>query len=171
MDYFRVGLIAKPHGVQGAVKLIPLSEDISRYKGLKQAYLERDGEYTPIEVSVTSAQPESVYARLSCCPDRDAAEKLRNLYVCVDRAHAVALPEGRYFVSDIIGCEALDTNGVSYGRIVDVLETGANDVYQIRGEKTLLIPALKKLLAEVDVPARRVVLHADVLQEVGLFED
>ena len=52
-----------------------------------------------------------------------------------------------------------------------MLETGANDVYVIKGTRTLLIPALKKLLADVDVANKRIVLHADVLQEVGLFED
>ena len=52
-----------------------------------------------------------------------------------------------------------------------MLETGANDVYVIKGEKTLMVPALKKLLNTVDVQAKSILLNADVLQEVGLFED
>ena len=171
MDYLRIALIARPHGVQGAVKLMPLSEDINRYHGLKEAYLERSGKYEPITLSDVGVQPDAVYAKLSCCPDRNTAETLRNLYICVDRANAIKLPEGRYFISDLIGCEVTDTDGKAYGKLTDVLETGANDVYVIKGEKTLMVPVLKKLLNTVDIQAKSIVLNADVLQEVGLFED
>lgn len=172
MEYLRIGLIARPHGVQGAVKLIPLSENMSRYDGLSEAYLEKkNGEYLPITLSDVGVQPDAVYAKLSCSPDRNTAETLRNLYICVDRAHAAKLPEGRYYISDIIDCKVSDTNGAEHGRLTEVLATGANDVYVIKGEKTLMVPALKKLLQSVDVQNKRIVLNADVLEEVGLFED
>lgn len=171
MDYLRIALIARPHGVQGSVKLLPLSEDMNRYHGLKEAYLERNGQYQHITLSDIGVQPDAVYARLSCCPDRNTAETLRNLYICVDRANAIKLPEGRYFISDIIGCAVTDTEGKQYGKLTDVLETGANDVYVIKGDKTLMVPALKKLLSSVDIQAKAIVLDAAVLEEVGLFED
>lgn len=171
MDYLRIALIARPHGVQGSVKLLPLSEDMNRYHGLKEAYLERNGQYQPITLSDVGVQPDAVYARLSYCPDRNTAETLRNLYICVDRANAIKLPEGRYFISDIIGCAVTDTEGKQYGKLTDVLETGANDVYVIKGDKTLMVPALKKLLSSVDIQAKAIVLDAAVLEEVGLFED
>lgn len=171
MDYLRIALIARPHGVQGSVKLLPLSEDMNRYHDLKEAYLERNGQYQPITLSDVGVQPDAVYARLSCCPDRNTAETLRNLYICVDRANAIKLPEGRYFISDIIGCAVTDTEGKQYGKLTDVLETGANDVYVIKGDKTLMVPALKKLLSSVDIQAKAIVLDAAVLEEVGLFED
>ena len=106
----------------------------------------------------------------SAC-SRNTAETLRNHYISVDREHAVKLPEGRYFVTDMIGCDVYDTNGAYYGKLTDVLETGANDVYVIQGEKQLMVPALRKLLKEVDVANKRIELYADVLAEVGLFED
>jgi len=171
MEYLRVGLIARPHGVHGAVKLVPLSDDMNRYHSLKEAYLEKNGRYTPITVSDVSVQPDAVYAKLSCSPDRNAAETLRNLYICVDRAHAAKLPEGRYFVVDLIGCSVEDTEGNEYGTLTDVLETGANDVYVVKGEKSLMVPALKKLLTKVDVAQKHIVFDAGVLKEVGLFED
>ncbi|MBE5785372.1 MAG: 16S rRNA processing protein RimM [Clostridiales bacterium] len=171
MEYLRVGLIVRPHGVHGAVKMMPLSDDLRRYAKLKEAYLERDGHYEPVTVSDVGVKEDAVYASLSCSHSRDDAEMLRNVYLCVDRAHAVKLPKGRYFVVDLIGCEVFDTDGACYGKLQQVLETGANDVYVIKGEKTLLIPALKKLLTDVDVNAKRILLDADVLKEVGLFED
>ncbi len=171
MEYLRVGLIVRPHGVHGAVKLLPLSDDLGRYASLKEAYLERDGRYEPVTVYDVGVREDAVYASISGVTTRDEAEKLRNVYLAVDRAHAAKLPPGRYFVVDLIGCGVSDTAGNAHGTLTDVLETGANDVYVIKGERTLLVPALKKLLAEVDVENKRMVLHASVLEEVGLFED
>ena len=82
----------------------------------------------------------------------------------------------------MIGCEVYDTNGAYYGKLTDVLETGANDVYVIQGEKQLMVPALRKLLKEVDVANKRIAQACsllsetemsvqEVLAEVGLFED
>ncbi len=96
---------------------------------------------------------------------------MRDVYLCVDRAHAVKLPEGQYFVTDIIGCEVFGTDGTFYGMLEEVLQNGAADVYVIRGEKVLMVPALKKLLKSVDVFEKKIVLASDVLEEVGLFED
>ena len=171
MEYLRIGLITRPHGVHGALRVQPLSEDLNRYKGLKEAYLARGGAYEKVEVSDVSVQPDAVYMTISVCRDRNTAETLRNHYISVDREHAVKLPEGRYFVADMIGCDVYDTNGAYYGKLTDVLETGANDVYVIQGEKQLMVPALRKLLKEVDVANKRIELYADVLAEVGLFED
>ncbi len=170
-EYLRIGLIVRPHGVHGAVKLEPLTDSPERYRGLKDAFLERKGVYSPVTVSDTGWKDNAVYATLSCSASREEAEALRGAYLCVDRAHAVKLPADTYFVADLIGCAVSDTSNRALGRLTDVFETGANDVYEIKGEKTLLIPALKKLLREVDIPGRRILLDADVLEEVGLFED
>ena len=98
MEYLRIGLITRPHGVHGALKVQPLSENLTRYKGLREAYLERGGAYEKVEVSDVSVQPDAVYMNISVCRDRNTAETLRNHYISVDREHAVKLPEGRYFV-------------------------------------------------------------------------
>ncbi len=167
----RIGLILRPHGVHGAVKLQPLTTDNQRFLKLTEAYIEQNGEYIPVEAIEISVQRDVVFLRLSFCDNREQAEALRGKYLCVDRAHAAKLPAGRYFVADLIGCAVEDSNGKPLGKLTDVLETGANDVYVIKGEKTLMIPALKKLLQHVDVQSGRIILDAEVLEEVGLFED
>ncbi|HWQ57702.1 MAG TPA: ribosome maturation factor RimM [Clostridia bacterium] len=169
--YLRVGQIVRPHGIRGAVKLVPLTDDPARFHALKDAFLERKGEYVPITVSDVGVREGSVTASLSCAATHEEAEKLRGLYVCVDRAHAVKLPEGSYYICDLIGCEVSDDAGRPLGILTDVLQTGANDVYIIEGERKLMVPALKKLLRTVDTEAGRIVLDQAVLEEVGLFED
>ena len=81
------------------------------------------------------------------------------------------LPKDTYFVEDLIGCRVSDDTGRELGTLTDVFETGANDVYEISGEKKLLLPALKRAIISTDVENRRMVLDSKVLEEVGLFED
>ena len=121
--------------------------------------------------SARVAAENSVIIKLKGIDTVEAAEKLRDKYLCVDREHAVKLPAGAYFVKDIIGCEVFSTLGDALGRVVDVYETPSTDVYVIKGAKRLSVPALKKLLSSVDIENKRIVFDSEILAEVGLFED
>lgn len=168
--YYRVGEIARPHGVHGEVKLNPTTDDAGRFRGMKEAYLELHGEYLPVQICVSSVTEKAVIVKIEGYDTPEQAQLLRGKYLCVDRQHAVKLPRDTYFVADLVGCEVTDTEGNAYGKLTDVLETGANDVYEIEKGR-LLVPALKKVLSSVDTDQKKIVLKADVLKEVGLFED
>lgn len=163
----------KPHGVRGEVKLHPLTDDVSRFKKLREAFIElSEGQYTPVAVSGSKKLSDSgVAVKIDGVDTVEDAEKLRGKYLCVDRAHAVKLPEGTYFVRDIIGCRVVSTSGEELGTVEDVYETNANDVYVVRGKQKLSVPALRKLLESVDTENKLIVFDAEVLSEVGLFED
>lgn len=169
-DYLRIGLIVRPHGVHGSVKLDPLTDDSRRFHGLKEAYLELHGCYTPVQLVVSSVQPKAVVMHIQGYDTLEQASELRGKYLCVDRAHAVKLPAYTYFVTDLIGCSVFDTEGTAYGKLTNVYETGANDVYEIENGR-LMVPALKRVLSEVSIGEKRIVFHADVLREVGFFAD
>lgn len=170
-EFFRIGRIVRPHGVHGAVKLETLSDSPARYKGLKEAFIERNGIREPISISDVGVKEDAVYMSISCSSSRDDAEAMRGAYICVDRAHAMKLPKDTYFVEDLIGCNVSDDAGRELGTLTNVLETGANDVYEISGKRKLLLPALKRAIISTDIENRRMVLNAKVLEEVGLFED
>ena len=88
----------------------------------------------------------------------EAAEKLKGFYMKVDRANAVKLPKGSFFIADIIGSQVYDENNVLLGQLTDVLQTGSNDVYIVKQEdgKELLIPALKSVVKEISLDDRRI---------------
>ncbi len=168
--YYRIGVIVRPHGVHGAVKVEPLTDSSKRFRGLSEAYLELHGEMRPVQLSVASAADNAVILTLNGTETPEQANALRGAYICVDRAHRVQLPKDTYFVTDLIGCDTFDTDGNAYGKLTEVYETGANDVYEIAHGK-LMVPALKRVLSEVDTDAGRIVFDAAVLKEVGLFAD
>lgn len=169
-EYLRVGFVARPHGLKGAVKLDPLTDDVRRFKGMTEAYLELHGSYAPVRLSVLSVRPDAVVVHMEGYDTVEDAQTLRGGFLCVDRAHAAPLPEYTYFIADLVGLSVTDTEGTAYGRITDVLSTGANDVYVIDGGR-LMVPALKKVIEKVDVAGGQMVFKADVLREVGLFAD
>ena len=172
MDYFRIGLFLRPHGIKGALNLLPLTDDLTYY--MLGKYEESEKYYKEIEARAPkSPTPYYNYAKTlyALGKKEEAAEKLREKYLCVDREHAVKLPAGAYFVKDIIGCEVFSTLGDALGRVVDVYETPSTDVYVIKGAKRLSVPALKKLLSSVDIENKRIVFDSEILAEVGLFED
>ena len=169
-SFYRIGVIVRPHGVHGAVKVEPLTDSSKRFRGLTEAFLELHGEMRPVQLSVASVADNAVILTLNGTETPEQANALRGAYICVDRAHRVQLPKDTYFVTDLIGCDTFDTDGNAYGKLTEVYETGANDVYEIAHGK-LMVPALKRVLSEVDTDNGRIVFDAAVLKEVGLFAD
>ena len=170
-EYLRIGKIVRPHGIKGAVKLETLTSDNSRFDTLSCAFIEENGTYREVKVVPVSHTDISAIVYIDGVTDRNSSEALRGKFLCVDRAHAAQLPEGRYFIDDLIGCEVYDSDGEYLGQLRDVMVRPANDVYEIKKDKsTLLVPALKKLLTSVDVTEKKIVLDKAVLTEVGLFE-
>lgn len=160
----------RAHGVRGAVKIDPTTDDPERFRALKEVFLEMHDGYRPVDVLSAKILNNGVVLQLQGYDSPEKAEMLRGIFVCVDRQHAVKLPAYSYFIADLIGSTVTDTDGNVYGKITDVYGTGANDVWEIDGGK-LSVPALKSLIASFNAEARSIVFYADVLREVGLFED
>jgi 16S rRNA processing protein RimM len=170
--YLAVGQVLKPQGVRGEVKVQPLTDDPRRFFELSEVFVREREAYLPRAVRCTRVHEGFAYLEFEGVADRSAAEALRRLVLYVDRARAVALPEDAEFICDLIGCEAVDSANRRIGVLIDVLQPGANDVYVLdtpRGE--LLVPALKRVVVDVDVIARRMVLDERVLDEVAVYTD
>lgn len=146
-DFISIGQIVNTHGIKGEVKVYPLTDDTKRFKKLKKVYI--DGE----ERNILSCKlkPTTVVLKIEGIDSIEEGNKYRNKYLEVERENAVNLPEGRYFVIDIIGCSVEDTNGENIGKVYDVMETGSNDVYVVKGEKEILIPAIEYVVTNIDI--------------------
>ncbi len=148
-----------------------LTEDPARFLDLASCLLLDQDETVLGEVNLASASlksPALALVRLAHITDRAAAEKLRGLFLAVPREQAIELPEGRWFICDLVGCAVYDQARGLLGVLSDVLQLSANDVYVVssQGEKDLLIPVLEQVLLEVDLAGRRI----DVRLPEGLYE-
>ncbi|MDI6709205.1 MAG: ribosome maturation factor RimM [Bacillota bacterium] len=159
-DFITIGEVVNTHGHRGAVRVLPLTDFPERFQDLKEVILTRDGERVTMHIERVAFQKRFVILSLREVPDMHAAERLRGAVLQIPREQACPLPEGRYYLFEIIGLQVFTADGERLGTVVDVLRTGANDVYVVRGEagRELLIPALKSVVAEINPDASRMVV-------------
>ena len=170
-EYLMIGEITKPQGVRGEVKVRPCTCDPERFEGLETVYVERDGGYAPLSITVNRLGDDAVFMNVRGVCDRDAAEKLRGTKLYIDRAHAVALDEDTNFLADLIGLRGLTDDGRDLGTLRDVLQPGGNDVYVFQGPLgEVLVPALKSVVLKVDLEAGEMHLDGGRLDEVAVFD-
>ncbi|MBQ9010793.1 MAG: 16S rRNA processing protein RimM [Clostridia bacterium] len=172
-QYLLIGEIIKPQGIKGELKLRAESEDKTRYSRLKTVYLMENGQYIKRRVLSGRANGDFAYLRLEGITDRDMAEAVRGQLVYVDRSEAISLEDGKYFICDLIGCQATDENGREIGTLTDIQSPNRyTDVYVFatpRGE--MMMPAIRSVIRNVDVEAGRIVLDSGVLSEIALWPD
>lgn len=168
-EYLCIGQIVKPQGIKGEVKVRPFTDSLDRFLDLKKVWLGEGGDL--VQVRAARVRERYAYLALEGVPDRNAAEGLRNVELYVDRANAIPLPEGRYFIVDLIGLAVVDEAGNPMGTLVDIIQAGGNDVYEVRGPRNFRFPAVKKAILSVDLEAGKMTLDAQALKEVALFDD
>jgi 16S rRNA processing protein RimM len=115
----------------------------------------------PYTVMAIRAQPPNALLRLEGLTDRTHAEKLRGLDVEVPREDAGPPPRGQFYWHQVIGLTVEDaTSGEKLGTVTDILETGANDVYIVKGDRgEILVPAIKSVVKKIDLEAGRMLIE------------
>ena len=150
-EQFQVGVIAGTHGIKGDVKVFPTTDDPKRFRKLEKVYLTFRGKTTQHTVSNVRFQSKFVLLHLSDIDTPEEARLYRTLPLMIDRKDAIPLPEGRWYIADLIGLKVLEEDGSVLGTLTEVIQTGANDVYEVHSEdgEEILIPAIKDCLLDV----------------------
>ncbi len=163
LNRIRIGEIVNVHGVKGALKVLPLTDDPVRFCSLAEVDLVPRRGGTPVTYKVLSASVSggTVLLRLSGIDNRNEAEKMRGMFLELPREKAVKLPEDSYFIGDLIGCDVADEAGEDLGRLTDVQSTGANDIYEITGAdgRTMWLPAIADVIKSVDIESGRITVR------------
>ena len=149
-DRLRVGVITSPHGVHGEVNVFPTTDDPARFKDLKKCYIDKRGVLKEVEIDSVKFFKNMVILHFKDIDDRNFVETLRKCDLLIDREDAVPLAEGEFFICDLIGLKVIDEEGKELGVLEDVIQTAANDVYQVKKPdgKELLIPSIKDCVLE-----------------------
>lgn len=162
----RVGKIINCHGVKGELTVLPLTDNMRRFKKLKQALLEMPGgRYNDVVVTSAREHKGNVLITLEGIDDRNQAERLKNVYLCVRPEDAVK-PKGSYFIFEIIGLDVYEGD-TYYGKIINVLQNSSTDLYEVKGEgESFYLPALKSVVQNISLEEGRM----DVVIPDGLFD-
>lgn len=160
-DLLQVGTITSTHGLKGEVKVYPATDDIKRFKKLKKVLLDTGKEYRELEVEGVKFFKQMVILKFKGIDNINEVENYRGTSLFVTREHAVKLEKNEYFISDMIGLRVVTEEGEELGILTQVLETGANDVYVVKGkeEQEILLPAILECILEVDTDNKRMKVH------------
>ena len=154
-----VGRIGRPHGVRGEVRVELHTDDPDRFKRLKAVHI---GDPSEKPTAVTSARPHQdvILLTFAGIDDRNAAELLRDKWLYVPMEDAEPLAEGEYFLYQLEGLEVSDTDGHDLGRLAEVMETGANNVFVVSGQfGDILLPDIPDVVQEIDFENGRMVVQ------------
>ncbi len=166
MEFFTLGEVLKPQGIKGEVKIKLFTTNEFKLKKGNTVYLN----HKPVLITTSRVSGEFAYLSFEGVADRNAAEALRGFTVMGERTKGDVLPEGEYYICDLIGCCVYTDSGQELGELQDILQYGAADVYMVQGKKNFSFPALKRVLKEVDVANKRLVLFEEALAEVAVYE-
>ncbi|MBR5473860.1 MAG: 16S rRNA processing protein RimM [Lachnospiraceae bacterium] len=160
-QFLRVGVITTTHGVKGEVKVFPTTDDPQRFKKLKEIWVENPKGRSCRKVESVKFFKQFVILKLEGIDDMDQAMLFKNSDLLVDREHAMPLAENENYIVDLIGLKVVSDEGEDLGVVTDVLQTGANDVYEIKlkSGKTVLFPAIRQCILDVNLEKGEVLAH------------
>lgn len=155
--FLEIGVVVGPYGVDGEVRVAVTSDFPERFAALESV---RVGErLRPYEVTSARLHRAEAILKLRGVDDASAAAALRGEVLRVSLADAVPPPEEHYYWHQIIGLQVLTPEGERLGQVVDILRTGANDVYVVRGPRgEVLVPAIEDVVQSVDLSAGRMIV-------------
>jgi 16S rRNA processing protein RimM len=153
-----VGRVLRPHGVRGDLLLASLTDFPEHLGEIDTVYLGEKAE--PHAVAAFRQHRGQLLLKLAGVPDRDSADAFRGQLVQIRRQAAAPLPAGNYYHHDILGLSAVTDEGERLGEVVEIIETGANDVYVVRGEAgEILLPAIRSVILEISLAKRQITVH------------
>jgi 16S rRNA processing protein RimM len=165
-----VGQIARPHGLKGMVRVTPLTDTPGRFRALSQVVAEKaDGTLVTLTVESVAGHETAPLLKFHGVDSPEQADGLRDAYLLVPREEIPPLPEGTYYVFDLIGYDVLTEDGQPVGTLSDVLQLPANDAFVVRlhpgrfsgssprsGE--VLIPAVREFL-RIDPERKKIIVR------------
>lgn len=167
-EYFQIGVIASTHGLKGEVNVFPTTQDPERFLDLKKVILDtgREGK-KELTIEKVRFNKKFVIVKFKEFNDINEVERLRQKELIVCREDAIALEEGEYYLADLEGMTIVDEDGKELGILKQVIQTGANDVYEMKrtdedvaeGSETVMIPGIKECVKNIDVENKVMTIH------------
>lgn len=151
--YLSVGFLRRPHGVQGEIIMDLHTDFPERMKKGRKVFV--GDEYKPVTFESVRPYANGVLVKIKGVDTLEEAGLYRNQWVYIKKKDAPALPEGQYYKHELYGLKVVDEKDNPLGELVEIIETGANDVYVVRDEsgKEILLPAIASVILDLE-PAR-----------------
>jgi 16S rRNA processing protein RimM len=150
-----MGRIAAPYGVKGWLRVVSYTEQPDKLIEYTPWYLRQGNAWLPVRIAGVKRHTKGLLVRLPGYEDRDKAAELAGVDIGVYRTQLPATAGDEYYWDDLIGLPVMTLDGLLLGTVDHLIETGANDVLVVRGERERLIPFIRgSVIARVDLDGR-----------------
>ena len=159
--YLELGQIVNVKGLKGEVKVNSFTDDNTKFERIPKVFIKQKQTLTEYEIEEVSYSKNQVILKFKNINTVEAAEKLRNSYIVVDREIFGELPEGVYYIADLIGLEVYTENNEYLGKVDDIFNTGSNDVYVVKADdgKQKLLPGIDEVIKKIDLEANKIIVN------------
>ncbi len=160
-DYLELGQIVNTRGLRGEIKVNPYTQNIERFEELKKILVKNKHETKEYEIERVSYSKNQVVLKLKGIDHIDYAEKLRGSMIIVKKSDLEPLPDGVYYLADLIGLDVYTEAGVLLGKVDDIYNTGANDIYVVKNELGMqkLLPGIDEVIKQVDLENGKIIVN------------
>ena len=161
VDYFEVGQIVNTFGIKGEVKVAPFTDNLERFNDFKELYVDKKGELQTFKIEYVKYHKNMVIIKFAEIDRIEEAEKYRNCYLKIARKDAKELPEGTYFIADLLEMSVYTEEGDLLGKVDDIYNNGSSDIYVIKNKmgKQVLLPAIPEVIKKIDIKEGTIIVH------------
>ncbi|MCX7715281.1 MAG: ribosome maturation factor RimM [Clostridia bacterium] len=158
MNWLEVGKIINTHGLKGEVKVVPWTDSPQIFEDIEYVYIKGKSKNEKLFIDGVKYQKNNLIVKFDTIDSIEKAEGYKGQILYAERDCLAPLPEGVYYIADLIGMTVEDENGRELGIVDNVFNTGSNDVYEVQreGRKPLLIPVIKDVVKKVDLSEKRI---------------
>lgn len=159
--YLELGQIVNVKGLKGEVKVNSFTDDNTKFERIPKVFVKQKENLTEYEIDKVGYNKNQVILKFKNIDTVEEAEKLRNSYIVVDREIFGELPEGVYYIADLIGLDVYTENNEYLGKVDDIFSTGSNDVYVIKNElgKQKLLPGIDEVIKIIDLESNKIIVN------------
>ena len=159
--YLELGQIVNVKGLKGEVKVNSFTDDNTKFERIPKVFIKQKSNLTEYEIEKVSYNKNQVIIKFKNIDTIEEAEKLRNSYIVVDREIFGKLPEGVYYIADLIGLDVYTEANEYLGKVDDIFSTGSNDVYVVKDElgKQKLLPGIDDVIKKIDLESSKIIVN------------
>jgi 16S rRNA processing protein RimM len=151
-DFVVIGLLRRAHGVRGDLSVQAVSDVPERFDSLERVLVRQGGSIRELAVESVRWKNRSLLLKFQGIDDRTAAEALKGAEIGVRKRDVHPVPDGTYYVFDLVGCKVIGKDDREIGRIDEVMKMPANDVFSVKtGSGEVLIPVVADVVKEIDL--------------------
>ena len=160
-EYFEIGQIVNTFGIKGMVKVVPYTDDITRFDDLKNVYVVTKRMNKKYDIEEVKYHKNMVLLKFKGIDKVEDAENLRNAMLKVERKDAAKLEEGCYYIADLLGMPVYTEDGELLGVLDDIYNTGSNDIYVVKTKehKQILLPAIEDVIKQISLEENKITVH------------